>query len=92
MSVPLMHLVPLIQGLCISGTDASGVLFAMLMAAILGRVAFGKLADLIGPMSARAGSCVSRRRNAPAARSSAYASRSFGQVTKMPTSPGMPFG
>lgn len=52
MSVPLMHLVPLIQGLCISGTDASGVLFAMLVAAILGRVAFGKLADLIGPIPA----------------------------------------
>jgi MFS family permease len=52
MSVPLMHLVPLIQGLCISGTDASGVLFAMLMAAIVGRVAFGKLADLIGPIPA----------------------------------------
>jgi len=52
MSVPLMHLVPLIQGLCITGTDASGVLFAMLMAAIAGRVAFGKLADVIGPIPA----------------------------------------
>jgi predicted MFS family arabinose efflux permease len=52
MSVPLMHLVPLIQGLCIAGTEASGVLFAMLMAAIAGRVAFGKLADLIGPIPA----------------------------------------
>jgi predicted MFS family arabinose efflux permease len=52
MSVPLMHLVPLIQGLCIAGTDASGVLLVMLAAAILGRVAFGKLADLIGPMPA----------------------------------------
>lgn len=52
MSVPLMHLVPLIQGLCISGTDASGVLFAMLVAAVLGRVAFGKLADVIGPIPA----------------------------------------
>jgi MFS family permease len=52
MSVPLMHLVPLIQGLCISGTDASGVLLTMLVAAILGRVAFGKLADVIGPMPA----------------------------------------
>jgi hypothetical protein len=52
MSVPLMHLVPLIQGLCISGTDASGVLLVMLAAAILGRVAFGRLADLIGPIPA----------------------------------------
>ncbi|WP_376096249.1 MFS transporter [Roseomonas sp. CCTCC AB2023176] len=52
MSVPLMHLVPLIQGLCISGSDAGGVLFAMLIAAVAGRVAFGKLADVIGPMPA----------------------------------------
>jgi MFS family permease len=52
MSVPLMHLVPLIQGLCIAAPDASGVLFVMLMAAILGRVAFGKLADVIGPIPA----------------------------------------
>lgn len=52
MSVPLMHLVPLIQGLCIGASDASGVLFAMLIAAIFGRVAFGKLADVIGPIPA----------------------------------------
>jgi MFS family permease len=52
MSVPLMHLVPLIQGLCISAPDAGGVLFAMLAAAILGRVAFGRLADMIGPIPA----------------------------------------
>jgi MFS family permease len=52
MAVPLMHLVPLIQGLCIGASDASGVLFAMLVAAILGRVAFGKLADMIGPVPA----------------------------------------
>ncbi|MGG5888646.1 MFS transporter [Falsiroseomonas sp. HC035] len=52
MAVPLMHLVPLLQGLCISGTDASGVLLSMLLAAILGRVAFGKLADIIGPIPA----------------------------------------
>jgi MFS family permease len=52
MAVPLMHLVPLLQGLCISGTDASGVLLSMLLAAILGRVAFGKLADMIGPIPA----------------------------------------
>ncbi|MCW8084285.1 MFS transporter [Sabulicella glaciei] len=52
MSVPLVHLVPLIQAHCISAQDASIVLFVMLMAAILGRVAFGKLADIIGPVAA----------------------------------------
>lgn len=48
MAVPLMHLMPLIQSLCISSTDAGGVMFAMLLAAIAGRVAYGKLCDLIG--------------------------------------------
>ena len=52
MAVPLMHLVPLIQGHHISATDASGVLFVMLIAAIFGRVAFGKLADVVGPVPA----------------------------------------
>ncbi len=52
MAVPLMHLVPLIQGHHIAAPDASGVLFTMLIAAILGRVAFGKLADVIGPIPA----------------------------------------
>ena len=52
MSVPLMHLVPLIQGYCISAPDAGGVLFVLLLAAIAGRVAFGKLADMIGPIPA----------------------------------------
>ena len=52
MAVPLMHLVPLIQGHHISAPDASGVLFVMLIAAIAGRVAFGKLADMIGPIPA----------------------------------------
>jgi len=50
MAVPLMHLMPLIQGLCIPATDAGGVLFVMLLAAIVGRVAFGRLCDLIGPL------------------------------------------
>jgi MFS family permease len=50
MAVPLMHLMPLIQGFCIPSTDAGGVMFAMLLAAILGRVAYGKLCDLIGPV------------------------------------------
>jgi MFS family permease len=52
MAVPLMHLVPLIQGHGISAPDASGVLFVMLITAIMGRVAFGKLADIIGPVPA----------------------------------------
>jgi MFS family permease len=52
MAVPLMHLVPLIQGHHIAAPDASGVLFVMLIAAIFGRVAFGKLADMIGPVPA----------------------------------------
>jgi len=52
MSVPLMHLVPLIQGHGVSAPDASGVLFVMLIAAIMGRVAFGKLADVVGPVPA----------------------------------------
>jgi MFS family permease len=52
MSVPLVHLVPLIEGHCISAADASGVLFVMLLAAVLGRVAFGRLADVVGPVPA----------------------------------------
>lgn len=48
MAVPLMHLMPLIQSLCIPSTDAGGVMFAMLLAAIAGRIAYGKLCDLIG--------------------------------------------
>lgn len=50
MAVPLMHLMPLIQGFCIPATDAGGVMFAMLLAAILGRIAYGKLCDMIGPL------------------------------------------
>jgi MFS family permease len=50
MAVPLMHLMPLIQGFCIPATDAGGVMLAMLLAAILGRVAYGKLCDTIGPL------------------------------------------
>jgi predicted MFS family arabinose efflux permease len=52
MSVPLMHLMPLIQGRGISAPEAGGVLFVMLIAAIFGRVAFGKLADIIGAIPA----------------------------------------
>lgn len=52
MAVPLMHLVPLIQGRGYEASEAGGVLFLMLMVAILGRVAFGKLADMIGAIPA----------------------------------------
>lgn len=52
MAVPLMHLVPLIQGQGFSAPEAGSVLLTMLMVAIVGRVAFGKLADLIGAIPA----------------------------------------
>ncbi|MES2713596.1 MAG: MFS transporter [Pseudomonadota bacterium] len=50
MAVPLMHLMPLMQGFCIPATDAGGVMLAMLVAAIVGRIAYGKLCDAIGPV------------------------------------------
>lgn len=52
MSVPLMHLVPLIQDRGIPLEEAGSVLFVMLLVAIGGRVAFGKLADMIGSIRA----------------------------------------
>jgi MFS family permease len=52
MSVPLMHLIPLIQGCGYSAPEAGGVLFTMLISGILGRIAFGKLADMIGAIPA----------------------------------------
>jgi len=52
MAVPLMHLVPLIQGTLNVGPEAGGPLLVMLVAAIFGRVFFGKLADIIGPIRA----------------------------------------
>lgn len=52
MSVPLMHLVPLIQDRGFSPEDASSVAFLMLIAAIAGRVSFGKLSDIIGAVPA----------------------------------------
>lgn len=52
MSVPLMHLVPLIQGCGIPAPEAGGVVFVMMLAAIAGRVAFGRLADMIGAVQA----------------------------------------
>ncbi|MCC2096768.1 MAG: MFS transporter [Hyphomicrobiales bacterium] len=52
MSVPLMHLVPLIQDRGFGLDEASSVIFVMLMVAIAGRVSFGKLADIIGALPA----------------------------------------
>lgn len=52
MSVPLMHLVPLVQDRGFALEEASSVIFLMLMAAIAGRVFFGKLGDIIGPLPA----------------------------------------
>jgi len=52
MSVPLMHLVPLIQDRGFSLEEAGSVVFLMMIVAIVGRVAFGKLADMIGAVRA----------------------------------------
>ncbi len=52
MSVPLMHLMPLIQDRGIAATDAGGVMFTMLLVAIPGRLLFGILADKIGALPA----------------------------------------
>ena len=52
MAVPLMHLVPLIQDRGFSLEEAGSVVFIMLIAAIIGRIAFGKLADMIGAVRA----------------------------------------
>jgi MFS family permease len=52
MSVPLMHLVPLVQDRGFPLEDAGSVIFLMLLVAIIGRVAFGKLADMIGAIRA----------------------------------------
>ena len=52
MSVPLMHLVPLVQDRGFAPDEASGVIFVMLLVAIAGRVAFGKIADIIGALPA----------------------------------------
>ncbi|MBV1867510.1 MAG: MFS transporter [Marinosulfonomonas sp.] len=48
MAVPLMHLMPLIQGQGFGAPAAGSVLLTMLLVAIAGRVAFGKIADTIG--------------------------------------------
>lgn len=52
MAVPLLHLAPLIQTCGIPATDAAGVVLVMMLAAIAGRVTFGRLADVIGAVRA----------------------------------------
>jgi len=52
MAVPLMHLVPLIQSVCSVGAEAGGPLLLLLVTAIAGRIFFGRLADIIGPLRA----------------------------------------
>ena len=52
MSVPLIHLVPYAQSCGIPLSDAGGIILVMLIAGICGRVAFGKLADMIGAIRA----------------------------------------
>lgn len=52
MSTPLMHLVPLIQDCGFAAEQAGSVIFVMLLVAIAGRLAFGKLADMIGAVPA----------------------------------------
>lgn len=52
MSVPLIHLVPLIQDRGFAPEEASSVIFVMFLVAIVGRLAFGKLADVIGAVPA----------------------------------------
>ncbi len=50
MSVPLMHLLPLIEGCGIPSAEAGSAVFVMMVAAIGGRIAFGWVADTIGPV------------------------------------------
>ncbi len=52
MSLPLMHLMPLIQDIGFPAEEASSVILAMMLSAIVGRVAFGRLADIIGAVPA----------------------------------------
>lgn len=52
MAVPLIHLVPYAQSCGIPLSDAGGIILVMLIAGICGRIAFGKLADMIGAVRA----------------------------------------
>ncbi|MEQ8698858.1 MAG: MFS transporter [Bauldia litoralis] len=52
MAVPLMHLFPLMQGQGIGAADAGSVMLVMLSLSVVGRIFFGKLADMIGALPA----------------------------------------
>lgn len=52
MSVPLVHLLPMVRDHGFSNEEAASVIFIMLMSGIAGRVAFGKLVDIIGAVPA----------------------------------------
>ncbi len=52
MSVPLMHLVPLIQDRGFPLEDAGSVILLMMIVAIFGRIVFGKIADMVGALRA----------------------------------------
>lgn len=52
MSVPLMHLLPLMEACGIPASQAGSAVLVMMLAAIFGRIAFGQLADVIGPVQA----------------------------------------
>ncbi|MDF2232655.1 MFS transporter [Albimonas sp. CAU 1670] len=52
MSVPLMHLAPLMQGCGLAATDAGGVMVTMLVSGIAGRLFFGRLSDMVGALPA----------------------------------------
>ena len=52
MSVPLVHLLPMIQNCGVSATEAGGPVLVMMIAAIGGRLAFGRLVDAIGAIPA----------------------------------------
>jgi predicted MFS family arabinose efflux permease len=52
MSVPLVHLLPLIQSCGVAAPEASGAVLLMMLSAIGGRIAFGRLADTIGAVPA----------------------------------------
>ena len=52
MSIPLMHLVPLIQDRGFSAEQTGSVIFVMLLVAIIGRLSFGMLAGRIGALPA----------------------------------------
>ncbi|MCB1475700.1 MAG: MFS transporter [Rhodobiaceae bacterium] len=50
MAVPLMHVIPLATDIGITPETAAGLLFALMMAGIVGRIVFGSLADRIGAL------------------------------------------